>query len=245
MEAAIVSGFIAASLLLVILRAEEATDQTVPIMCLAVFGALGCLTMLGHKEALDRTRYAAGPGVELVQAGVDRLGVTVAPEDEVPQDMFRAAARASGISERLLRAIVEVESAGNPEAVSSSGALGLMQVMPTRAGREVNLANGIERDPTMGELFDPHRNVRTGTQYLEILNARYWGHIPNATTRGTLVVASYHTGPTRVRAIYDGADGDLGETWKRLPEATREYLRRVQRQAPSVADWQMPNPQAT
>ena len=47
--------------------------------------------------------------------------------------MLEAAAARHGIDAELLLAMAQVESAGNPDAESSSGALGLMQVMPASA----------------------------------------------------------------------------------------------------------------
>lgn len=54
-------------------------------------------------------------------------------------DMFRQAAAKHGVSAKLLAAVAKVESGYNPKAVSSAGAKGLMQIMPsTAAGLGVN-----------------------------------------------------------------------------------------------------------
>ena len=58
----------------------------------------------------------------------------------------------------LVRAVIEVESAWNPRAVSIKGALGLMQLMPATAARY-----------GVGDAFDPRQNVSGGTRHLRFL----------------------------------------------------------------------------
>jgi soluble lytic murein transglycosylase-like protein len=85
----------------------------------------------------------------------------------------------------LIRAIINAESAFNPFAVSSAGALGLMQLMPSMA-EELNVL-----DP-----FDPRQNILGGSQYLRDLLDRHHGNVD-------LAVASYNAGPGAV-ARYRG-----------------------------------------
>jgi hypothetical protein len=95
--------------------------------------------------------------------------------------VIRAAALRHGVDERLVHAIVRVESAGNPRAVSPKGALGLMQLMPGLAARlDV-------RDP-----FDPAQNVSAGVRHLQYLLARYAGRLD-------LALAAYNAGEEAVR----------------------------------------------
>lgn len=101
------------------------------------------------------------------------------------EDAIQSAAREHGLTPDLLRAIIQRESAFQPCAVSSKGALGLMQLMPSTAA-ELSVA-----DP-----FDPGENVRAGARYLRWLLQRYDGDL-------TLALAAYNAGPTQVD-LYGG-----------------------------------------
>jgi soluble lytic murein transglycosylase-like protein len=70
----------------------------------------------------------------------------------------------------LIGAVVFVESAGNPNAVSRSGACGLMQVM----ARDTTAQYGrmFADRPTCAELKDPERNISWAVHYLAVLYER-------------------------------------------------------------------------
>ena len=71
----------------------------------------------------------------------------------------------------LVKAIITAESGWNPRAVSRSGALGLMQVMPGTAAK-----TGVRRE----ELFIPERNILAGTRLLAVLLRHYDGDLVSA-----------------------------------------------------------------
>jgi hypothetical protein len=88
----------------------------------------------------------------------DRLR-DIAGKFEIP---IAAAARAHGVSEVLLLAVIAVESAGQTKAASPKGAQGLMQLIPATA-RRFGVADS----------FDPAQNILGGAAYLDWLLQRF------------------------------------------------------------------------
>jgi soluble lytic murein transglycosylase-like protein len=95
-------------------------------------------------------------------------------------DLIHEHARLNNVRADLVRAVVQVESAFNPRAISRVGAMGLMQLMPGTA-REFGVLNA----------FDPVENIRAGVQYLRQLLDRY-------SNNEELALAAYNAGPKAV-----------------------------------------------
>jgi len=74
-------------------------------------------------------------------------------------------AREQGLDHALVDALIRAESAYDPQAVSSAGALGLMQLMPATAADY-----GVS---AREQLFDPETNLRTGMRHLRRLLDQY------------------------------------------------------------------------
>lgn len=115
-----------------------------------------------------------------------------------------------GVDQRLISAIISVESGGNPNAVSRSNAIGLMQIKASTAGLEVYRAQGKHGEPSRRDLKDPARNIEIGTAYIKILQKTMLSGIHNPVTLRYATIVSYSNGagallrtfsPNRERAI--------------------------------------------
>jgi len=93
---------------------------------------------------------------------------------------IKKVAESHGVSPALVKAVIKVESGFDPQAVSSQGAVGLMQVMPETA-RRVGVSNP----------HDPHSNIVAGVKYLKKLLEMFGGN-------ETLALAAYNSGPGNV-----------------------------------------------
>lgn len=71
------------------------------------------------------------------------------------------------IPERWIRAVIQIESAGDEHAISPRGALGLMQLMPT-TWVELSVRYKLGLDP-----FDPRDDIMAGTAYVRELRDRF------------------------------------------------------------------------
>ena len=119
-------------------------------------------------------------------------------------------ARANGLDPALVKAVIAVESAFDPFALSTKGAIGLMQVIPETGARYGLAADA--RKSVADKLLDPATNVRIGTRYLRDLLARFANDV-------ALALAAYNAGEGSVTQ-HDNAIPPFAET--------RDYVRAVQ-----------------
>lgn len=117
------------------------------------------------------------------------------------------AARITGLSPALIRAVIMTESSFRPNAVSRCGAQGLMQLMP-----------GTARELGVQDSFDVFQNVLGGCTYLKKQIKRF-GDL-------RLALAAYNTGPGRV-ASYRITDPDDPEQYEKLSKGVRGYVSKV------------------
>ena len=141
--------------------------------------ANGVLTLSDRPQNADAQAVRV-PVVPIGQMLVGRGQMVVGRTSPTFDPLIRQHARDQGIRAELVRAVIQVESAFNPWAVSPKGAMGLMQLMPATA-RELGVS-----DP-----FNPAENIRGGVTYLRRLLDRY-------NDDEQLALAAYNAGPTAV-----------------------------------------------
>ena len=104
-------------------------------------------------------------------------------------DLFRRYSSTAGWDWRLLAAMSYQESGFDPQAVSSMGAMGLMQLMPSTAD-----AMGVPRD----KRFDPEQNISASTRYIRKVSQSF-SDIKDAEERIKFTLAAYNGGVGHVQ----------------------------------------------
>lgn len=116
--------------------------------------------------------------------------------------IINEASKKYSVPENLIKAVIKQESNYMPNAVSSKGAIGLMQIMPSTGA-----LLGIEDEEL---LKDPYTNIMTGTKYLSQMLNRYDGRLD-------LSLSAYNAGPNLVDKL------------QRIPniDETKNYVKNI------------------
>lgn len=120
--------------------------------------------------------------------------------------IVQSAASAYGLEPNLIKAVIQAESSFRPEAVSSSGAEGLMQLKPGTAG-----SLGVT------DSFDPAQNIMGGAAYIRKQLDRF-GDL-------RLALAAYNTGPGAISRMSQSEDGSYSYT--QLGAEEQRYVDKV------------------
>ena len=177
-------------------RQRRRTLLAIFASALIVLIALGAWALFGRGR-MDLSRYP----------------MTYAPE-------IRAAAAEFSLDPAYVASVVLAESNFDAEAVSSAGAIGLMQIMPATGEW---IAGKLEDEPfDVQRLYQPEVNLRYGCWYLRFLLDRYDGDMYTAST-------AYHQGQGRVdQWLEDPQYSQDGRTLTAISSAvTDTYVNRI------------------
>lgn len=142
------------------------------------------------------------------------------------------AASQYGVDEKLISAIISVESGGNPGVVSRSNAVGLMQIKASTAGREVYRTQGRRGQPSTAELRDPAKNIDIGAAYLRILQDSALAGIRNPQTLRYATIVSYANGAgALLRTFSSSRDRAIAMINAMTPE---DFYQHVQQKHPAA-----------
>jgi len=117
--------------------------------------------------------------------------------------IIKTASQSYGVDARLVHAVISAESNYNPNAVSRTGAQGIMQLMPDTARRY-----GVQNS------MDPIENIHAGTRYLRDLLAMFKGRLD-------LALAAYNAGENAV--LRSGGIPPYAETRSYVPRVLGYY----------------------
>lgn len=141
----------------------------------------GVLSSYAAEQGTGSISSVANP----VQSSLNTGGISSEPAQSVYSGIIDKMGKKYSVDAGLIESVIAAESGGNPNATSSSGAQGLMQLMPSTA-----LSLGVS-DP-----YDPAQNIEGGTKYLKKLLDQF-----NGST--SLALAAYNAGAGNV-AKYGG-----------------------------------------
>lgn len=168
-------------------------------------GNLSSITMPSFTQMMQQMMFQSGPVSFSPLSSLPSLNQVVtnyAQQGKIQQDysvpssvtnsqqranlheidsVVREASERYGVDEKLIHAIIKMESNYNPNVVSRAGAVGLMQLMPVTA-REVGVT----------DRYDIRQNVFGGTAYFSKMLQRHNGDV-------RLALASYNAGPGNVK----------------------------------------------
>lgn len=155
---------------------------------------------------------------------------------------------------RLVLAIMHTESYFNPRATSQVPAFGLMQIVPTTAGRDAyKFIYGEDKLLSKDYLYNPKNNIELGCAYLKIVRNNYLKIIADDQLAYPCVIASYNggigtlckalTGTKKLSGLGDAVNGKEFDALinllnRQLPyQETRDYLNRVLERMPFYDEW--------
>jgi peptidoglycan lytic transglycosylase C len=103
------------------------------------------------------------------------------------------------VTESLIYGIIKTESSFNPFAVSHAPAYGLMQVVPSTAGKDVfQKIKKRSGQPTPQNLYNPEYNIDIGTAYIQILQEQYLAKVKDQNAKRYTVISAYNGGAGNV-----------------------------------------------
>ena len=148
---------------------------------------LGSITLISSPRV---TLAASNVAVQEhhIESQVVALSSSYPPAIQQWDGLINRYANQYDLDANLIAALILQESGGNAQAYSSSGAVGLMQIMPRDGIAQSFVCNDhpcFQNRPNMQELYDPEFNIDYGTRFLANLIAKY----------GDEREALYHYGP--------------------------------------------------
>lgn len=159
-----------------------------------------CLRLFG-SIAVVAISLVASVIASSCRAGAETVRESTYMSSHLFGEFIAEASHRFGVPESWIRAVIRVESAGEVQAVSRTGAIGLMQIMPG-TWADLSARYGLGVDP-----FHARDNILAGTAYLRELYDRFGA--PG-------FLAAYNAGPARYE--------DHLMTGRPLPAETRAYI---------------------
>lgn len=155
------------------------------------------------SEAKGTIRAAKQTGMQVYTLTVPLARANANAKSAQYLPLVKKYAVQENIEPALIMAIMHSESAFNPMARSHIPAYGLMQIVPSSAGRDATAkVYGQQRLLSASYLYNSENNIKIGTAYLNILFYRYLKAINNHESRMYCTIAAYNTGAGNVAKAF-------------------------------------------
>ncbi|MCG3748538.1 murein transglycosylase [Vibrio cincinnatiensis] len=162
------------------------------------------LTNSSTEQATDQEVTAPQAPKKIISYKVNLPNNSLATRAKTYQPLALEESGKWALDPALVMAIMHSESAFRPQAKSHVPAFGLMQIVPTTAGHDVNRRiRQIDAPMTEADLYQPDINVETGAAYLHILNSSYLKAITDDQSRLYCTIAAYNTGAGNVARTFN------------------------------------------
>ncbi len=193
------------------------------------------------EDGKARTKYSVS--LEMVPNSIQKRAETYI-------DLIKTYSEKNDVEAALVMALIHTESAFNPKAFSrrpdgTPMACGLMQIIPSQAGRDAHKALfGTDKIVESEYLFDPENNLRMGTWYVKWLS-KWWNNYENKNFKRTssklkneyYAISSYNQGmgtilnkAYKTHKLIDRSEQEtytILTTERNIPKEGRDYLERV------------------
>ncbi|XBC44624.1 MAG: transglycosylase SLT domain-containing protein [Buchnera aphidicola (Schlechtendalia peitan)] len=139
------------------------------------------------------------------------------------------------VDQKLIKSIICIESSGDEKATSNSKAIGLMQIKPFSAGKEVYRFQGKRGHPSVNDLYNPNINIDIGTAYIHILQNQDLSGIYNTEILRYATIVSYVNGSN---ALLKTLSDNRKIAIKKLNKMKKkEFFNHIKKKHPALQAW--------
>lgn len=183
---------------------EKATRKANSLKDMINKSALVSRIVALSKKSIKKNKGTDGKTRQIVQIQMSLVSDNLSRNAALYKDLVAEFSEKFQIEQPLIYAIMEQESAFNPQAVSPMGAIGLMQLVPKSGGADAYYYVYHKKwDKEPDYLYVPRNNIELGTAYLRVLMNQF-DSVSDPHCRRLCVIAGYNTGAGNVSIAFIG-----------------------------------------
>lgn len=176
-----------------VLKPFLAMKRAYLIVALVVFSLIGTVCYINFKAA-QRRDFASLKKFIVAYAEINNINNLNDNDYNMLAREVKKAARKYDVDPMLILSVITVESSFDKDAVSSRGAIGLMQLMPSTAK---HLCSEMGLSDSRCKVGDVRTNILIGTYYLSKLSSKYNNNMKH-------YLAAYNCGPSEIDRMLNG-----------------------------------------